>query len=239
MSAPGAAPVLALVPPQPPSQSRLADAFERSPVARRRQALARRWATVGVVTGALLPVPLVAAGPYLGDGVYVGLVLSWAFLLPGCGLALLLAAALARTRDDLRALVLAAVSTAAGFSLLGPAGRLGMEAFASSHAAQLDVIAAERAAALAHVAPRPAWEANAEFARTAAGRALHGLGLDPPTPVSGGLRFTTRPPFAPDLLYADAAFDHGGPRGCARAWVRPVGGRWFLFECGDRQTIGD
>jgi hypothetical protein len=235
MSAAGAAPVLTLHPPPSPARP---GTGELTAQGRRRQVIARRYAVAGCVTGALLPVPLVAAGPYLGAGVYVGLVVSWALLLPGCGLALLLAAALGRTRDDLRALVLVAVSLVMGAALLGPAGRLGTEAFASSHAAELDGIAAERAAALAHVAPAAVGESNAEFERTAGGRALRRLGLNSPTPAEGGLHFTTTPPFAPDLLYADAAFD-GGDRGCAHAWVRPVGGRWFLFECGDRVENGD
>jgi hypothetical protein len=237
MSGAGTAPVLTLHPP--PSLERPGTG-ELTAQGRRRQVIARRYATVGVMTGALLPVPLVAAGPYLGAGAFVGLVVSWALLLPGCGLALLLAAALGRTRDDLRALVLVAVSLAVAVALLGPAGRLGMEAFAASHAAELDGIAAERAAALAHVAPGAVWESNVGFGRTAGGRTLRRLGLDFPTPAHGGLHFNTTAPFAPDLLYADAAFDvEPGPRGCARAWVRPVGGRWFLFACGDRVANGD
>jgi hypothetical protein len=235
VSAPGAAPALALLPPQRPSLP--PPAREPSPAGRRRQVVARRFAAAGCVAGALLPVAFVAAGPYLGEAAYVGLVVPWALLLPGCGLALLLAAALGRTRDDLRALVLAALSLAAGVALIGPAGRLGAEAFVSSHAVELDGVAAELVAAHSSaVARNGSVRTDYTFdGATAPARALARLGLGVPRLTRGGLRFDSSAPFAPDLLYAHASLD-GFPADCPNERVRPVGGRWFLYECRARRA---
>lgn len=233
MSAPAAAPVLTLLPPQRPS---LPSPRELSPVARRRQVVARRVMTAGCVAGALLPLACVAAGPYLGPVVYAGLVLSWAFLLPGCGLALLLTASFGRTRDDLRALVLAAVSLAVCVALIGPAGRLGTEAFVASHAVEMDAIAAQLVASHPWaVGTNGVPQIDYRFEDTAHGRALTRLGLRTPHAVRGGLLFAPDAPFAPAVLYADASLDQLA-NGCADPRVRPIGGRWFLYECRGRRT---
>lgn len=185
------------------------------------------------VTGALLPVPCVAAAPYLHEWVALGLVASWVFLLPCGGFALLLSAVLWRTRDELRALVLAAVSFAVGIALVGPAARAGTEAYVSSHATELDAMAAERVAVLSTL---PAADLQAEIGRFPGSREaadLRRVGLSSPHPVRGGVRFDTDAPFAPSLLYADPAMGRW-PAACARERVTPIGGRWYLYECHDR-----
>lgn len=228
-----AAPVLALLPPQRPS---LPSPRELSPEARRRLVVARRFMTAGCVVGALLPLACVAAGPYLGDVVYVGLVVSWALLLPGCGLALLLSAALGRGHDDLRALVLVAMSLAACIALIGPAGRLGTAAHVSSHAVELDAIAARLVASHPWaVGTNGVPQIDYRFEDTAPGHALTRLGLRTPQVTRGGLLFGTDAPFAPAVLYADASLDNVSG-GCATPRVSPVGGRWFLYDCRGRRA---
>jgi len=238
VSASGAAPtpVLALVPPGP-SPSRPGPG-ELSPEGRRRMVLARRYATAGCVTAAVLPVFCAAAAPYVDDVIVLGFVLSWLFLLPGCGLALLLAAALGRTHDDLRALVMVALALVLGVALIGPASRVGMEAFVSSHAAELDAAAAEQVASHLPLVGAPILETSYLTDGTSNGRALRELGLRRSTPVRGGLRFEADAPFAPSLFYADARLDQARST-CVRESFRPIGGRWFLYECHARSGSSD
>lgn len=226
MSTQAAAPVLALVPPEPP---RLVPA-PATPAGLARRAKVRRVLTGACVTGALLPVPCVAAAPYLHEWVALGLVTSWVFLLPCGGFALLLAAAMWRTRDDLRALLLAGVSLVAGIALLGPAARAGMEAWVSSHAAELDAMAAARVAALAPLDRTGVVDEDRRFSASPEGGAMRRLGLGGPELVQGGLFFRTDAPFAPGLLYADGSLARW-PAPCGRLRVTPLGGRWYLYDC--------
>ncbi|HET7234414.1 MAG TPA: hypothetical protein VFJ16_30650 [Longimicrobium sp.] len=232
MTAPAAAPALSLVPPAPRPALSPADLL-----ATRRIARVRRVATAVCVTGALLPVPCVAAAWYLGDAVYPGLLLGWAFLLPGGGFMLLLSAAAERNRDSLRALLLVALSFAAGIALIEPAARAGTEAFVSSHAAELDALAAGRAAMLAGIAPGDVQQAHERFSASP-GAALRRLGLGAPDVVTGGLVFPTSPPFTPALLYADESLARW-PNACANVRVTLIGGRWYLYECAGTRQFED
>lgn len=235
MSAPAAAPVLALLPPgDPPPRP-----VHPQPAALDHGALqlkVRRATTAACVAGALLPVAFVAAGPYVGDAVFVGLVLCWALVIPGCGLALLLSAAVGRTPNDLRALLAAFLSLALGLALVRPAARAGMEAWVASHGAELDALAAERAKLLRTEGVKGP-DGNTTRAAAANAYALLQMGLPFSSEVSGGLRFSTNAPFAPDLLYADGGGDPG--KGCVRLRVTPLGGRWFLYECSDPAEYHD
>lgn len=234
MSASGAAPALALVAPGP-ARPLPAPAGPLDPA---RRAKVRRVLTAASVTGALLPVPCVAAAPYLGDWVALGLLTGWVFLVPCGGLGLLLATALWRTRDEVRALVLAGVSLVIGLALIAPAARAGTEAYVSSHAAELDALAAERVGVLSKLAPNQLKEATESFRSSRQAVDLRRLGLTSPSPVRGGVRFETLAPFIPALLYADPAMDHW-PRTCSHERVTPIGGRWFLYECHDRSPTYD
>lgn len=240
MSAPAAAPVLALVPPEPPRvvPAPAAPVTPATPADLARRARVRRVLAAACVTGALLPVPCVAAAAYLGEWVALGLVTSWVFLLPCGGFALLLSAALWRTRDDVLALVRVAVAFAVGTALIGPAARAGMQAYVSSHAAELDALAAERVAVLATLPPAELEAEIGRFPGTREAGDLRRLGLHSPYPVRGGVRFDTTAPFAPRLLYADPALDRW-PSPCARERVTPIGGRWYLYECHDRAQYED
>ena len=146
MSAPAAAtaapPPLTLLPAGAPPPSPRPLATPLTPERRRQLRRTRAVCTAMCVTGALLPVPCVAAAQWLHGWEYVGMVVSWVFLLPAGGLALLLCALMTRTADDAKALLLAIGAFAAGIALLQPASGAGMEAYVSSHAFELDAVAA-------------------------------------------------------------------------------------------------
>ncbi|HEX9936068.1 MAG TPA: hypothetical protein VGB15_03070 [Longimicrobium sp.] len=234
MSAPAAAPVLALLPPGDPPLLP-AHAPDRE-VLRQKVQKVRRVTTAGCVIGAFTPVAFTAAGPYLGDAVFVGLVIPWALVIPGCGLALLLSAAITRTRDDLKALLAVFLSLVLAIALIEPAARAGMEAFVASHATELDVLTAERARLLdfGETPDASVVRSGAEDANSAA---LRRMGVTGWSYVNGGLRLRTAAPFAPDLLYADGGGD--SISACNRLSVTPLGGRWFLYECRDASEYHD
>ncbi|HEU4557296.1 MAG TPA: hypothetical protein VFS20_05580 [Longimicrobium sp.] len=234
MSAPGAAPVLTLVPPgdpAPPAGHAQPQGLERTILRRK----VRRVATVAGVTAAFTPAVLAAAAPYLDDVVVAGMVFCWAVVIPSCGLILLLAAALGRTRDDLRPLLAGIVALVLGIALVKPAGRAGMEAWASSHATELDALAEERLRLMiAGELESGGEQTPAAIANTAAFRRM-GLGVG--DYVKGGMRFNADAPFAPDLVYAHPTFGADGE--CVRMRVTPVSGRWFLYECSDPSEYDD
>lgn len=234
MSSPGAAPVLTLVPPgdpAPPAGHAQPQGLDR-PILRRK---VRRVATAASVIGAFTPVVLTAAAPYLDDVVVAGMVFCWALVVPGSGFMLLLCAALGRTRDDLRNLLTAVLALVVGVALVKPAGRAGMEAWASSHATELDALAAERLRLMiAGELDSGGNQTPAAIANTAAFRRM---GLGASDYVKGGMRFNADAPFAPDLVYADPTF--GAESECVRMRVTPVSGRWFLYECSDPSEYHD
>lgn len=227
MSAPAAAPVLSILPPgQPPAPA--ADSVMQ---AHQRQARIRSVAMRTGVSAALFTVTCVAASPYLRGWAGTAFILSWmTFAL--CGLCVVVVATASRTGEDLRAILNGVVAMAIAISLVEPVGRVGMEAFASSHAVELEAIAARRAATLSRTDAANLADERLEFAASADGEALKRLGLRS-EPAEGGLIFRTASPFAPDLFYADPSLH---PRDeCADARMTPVGGRWYLYECMGRR----
>ncbi|MBV9110548.1 MAG: hypothetical protein JO306_14150 [Gemmatimonadetes bacterium] len=191
-------------------------------------------ATGLVVTGALLPVPCVAAARWLGNGVYPGLVVSWALLVPsGClaGLILLVAS---HTLADFRAAALAIASIVVGLVLLPAAGRIGTEAYVSSHATNLESLAA-RLRAEGDAQDEPTWITLNPRSKALADK-LVALGMYSPGVVDGGLLFRTDLPFADALLYADGVPGRI-PLGCSN--IRAIGGRWYIVSCSNGHASDD
>jgi len=220
-----AAPALELriVPPGlPPAAAQAADPAAYA----RRVARTRAVAAAMCVTGALLPVPCVAAQPYLGDAVWVGIAFSWVFLLPVGGLALFVVAARRRTRAELRAMLLAAAAFVASLPLLKGAGHIGQEAWVSSHAAEMEALAARSRTEWVATVPK---DGPSPKANEALQRELRARGYEGPYMVDGGIAFHSHQLFGADLLYAD------GGRADADAWTcrapRAIGGRWYLVRC--------
>jgi hypothetical protein len=183
-----------------------------------RQARTRRWLTGVGVFGALFPLVMVAAGPYLGEIVYGGMAVCWGFLFPGCGLAVLLIAAVNRTRADAEALLLGIASIVVSLVLAEPVGRAASEAYLSSHGVELDRAAAE-------------WVANrAQSTELPAGGVLVRSGIRRAREVDGGVLFSTSFPFGPAFFYADRSMETREP-GCDL--ITPAGGRWYLWQCSD------
>jgi hypothetical protein len=175
-------------------------------------------------------------GPYVDDVVVAGMVFCWALVIPACGVTLLLLTGVSRTRDDGRALLAAILLLVLSIVLILPAGRAGMTAWMDSHAAELDPLAAKLVLLDRTGASRDP-DGSASQAAIATADALRRMGLAYAGAVHGGLRFTSDAPFAPDVLYADPAVR--GENECVRLRVTPVGGRWFLYECGDAREYED
>ncbi|HEX8243224.1 MAG TPA: hypothetical protein VF541_07005, partial [Longimicrobium sp.] len=125
MSASATAPALTLLPPDAPPPAAPPRIVPLTPERARQIRRMRVICTALVVTGALLPVPCIAAAPWLHGAEYLGMGVSWVFLLPAGGLALLLCTLTTRTTDDARALLLAFGAFAAGTALMEPAARVG------------------------------------------------------------------------------------------------------------------
>jgi hypothetical protein len=176
------------------------------------------------LTGALLPLPFVLMERWIGEGQYVGIVGSWLFLLPIGGLVLFIVAVIQRTRDDLRAMLVVAATFAAAVALLPAAGRVGTEAYVSTHAVELDALAA-RVRAEWQPAPLDGRLDETQLAIRAAARRRN---LGRPRVVDGGIVFRSGELFGSDLFYADgvksdAAFQCRHPRS--------IGGRWYTAQC--------
>jgi hypothetical protein len=180
------------------------------------------------VTGALLPSVSILTMPWLGPGSVLGVVVSFVFLLPGGGLALLITTLVNRAREDARALVTAVAALGIGIALLPVAGRVGMEAYVSSHMAEMDRLAAQLTARVEFERQHP--EADRDvIANTPAGLRFQEMGLIP-RPVAEGLLFHTGLPFAPEVLYAHE-LPGAAPALCAKPRLRYVGAHWYLSEC--------
>jgi hypothetical protein len=123
-----------------------------------------------------------------------------------------------------------------GLTLTQPAGRAGMEAWASSHATELDALAAGQVRLVASGGWLDA-DKNLSPAALTITTGLQRLGLRSGDTVNGGLLFRTNAPFAPDLLYTDPSVR--AENECARLRVTPVSGRWYLYECGDASEYED
>jgi hypothetical protein len=216
-----AAPELRLVPPTPVPAA-------PSPDHKRRLRRARVIATWVVVTGALLPVSCVAAARWLGDAVYPALIFSWAVLVAGGCLVGLVVLIASHTAADFRAAMLAIASIVVGVMLLPAAGRVGTEAYVSSHATELESLAA-RLRAEGGTDDMRNWIVLQP--RTQAVRAeLAALGVRNPGVVDGGLVFPTSVPFGGgSLLYADGV---PGRIRLACQDIRAIGGRWYIVGCG-------
>jgi len=210
---------LALLPPEPPRPS--SPAVGRALKSIERPERLRRTPLAVGMFGALFPVACVAAAPYLDDVVIVFMVICWALLVPGCGVALLLLAGFNRTRADLNAVLAGVLTLVAAAALVKPAARAGSEAFVSSHAPEL-----ERGAARWRREWRP-------MSDTPVDGGLRVLGIRAAAPGEGGIRFTTDAPFGPDLFYADPMMNGQG-ESCDR--LTPIGGRWYLWECPDAEA---
>jgi hypothetical protein len=229
VSASAAAPALTLLPPDVPPPAAPPRIVPLTPERARQIRRMRVICTALVVTGALLPVPCVAAAPWLHGAEYLGMVLSWLLLLPAGGVALLLCTLATRTADDARALLLAAGAFAAGIALLQPAARAGTEAYVSSHAAELDALAGAIRVELPagsegdayHAAVRRIYDRRLDDQLRA-----HRLGG--PDVTDGGLVFTSAVFLAPELFYADGGASHI-PFTCRD--LRPIGGRWYMADC--------
>jgi hypothetical protein len=217
------APELRIAPPAPaqPAPRPAAPSAEHG----RRMARARAFAAAMCVAGALLPVPCAAAEPYLGAWVWVGIGFSWGFLLPVGGLALLIVALNSRARADLRAMLLAAATFAADIPLLPLASRVGLEAYVSSHSAELEALAARSRTEWIAGPPRdgPYPESNRAFQRE-----LRAHGFEGPWFADGGLVFVSTQIFGPSVLYADGGRS-GGESRCRD--LRSIGGRWYTADC--------
>jgi hypothetical protein len=219
-----AAPELRIVPPDPPLPAAATQPADPAAHARH-MAQARAVGTAMCVTGALLPVPCVAAQPYLGEAVWVGIVFSWVFLLPVGGLTLFVAAVRLRTRAGLRAMLLVAAAFVASLPLLKGAGRVGQEAWVSSHAAEMEALAV-RYRTEGVEPPKDGTEPEANLALL---REMRAYGYQAVVMVDGGTVFRSGQLFGADLLYADGG--KAGADGWTCSHPRPIGGRWFLVRC--------
>ena len=223
MSAPATAPALALVPPDAPSQL-TARPGEREDRLRR----VRAGGATACVIGGLLPVASAAASPWLHGWEFLGMAISFMLLLPAGGLAMLICAVTTRERDDARAMLLAAAVFVGGIALLEPAARAGTEAYVSSHATELDALAARVRAAIPPDAPEGSRGAMYQLEDGALQRGLRAHRIIGPRPVDGGLVFYTDGLFEPKLFYADGVAS-ANPFDCRN--LRAIGGRWYQAEC--------
>ncbi|HEX6750948.1 MAG TPA: hypothetical protein VF092_26910 [Longimicrobium sp.] len=218
MSAPAAAPALAIVPPDAPQQL-TARPGEREDHLRR----VRTGGATACVIGGLLPVASAAASPWLHGWEFLGLAISFMILFPAGALAMFVCAVTTRERDDVKAMLLAAAVFAGGIALLEPAARAGTEAYVSSHATELDALAARvRAFTPPDVPMNPLLDDGVLLRDLLAHR------LTSPRPVDGGLVFHTDGVFEPSLFYADGVAG-AIPFDCRN--LRAIGGRWYMADC--------
>ncbi|HSU13894.1 hypothetical protein [Longimicrobium sp.] len=214
------APVLALLPPGPAPSPVSASLADRARVVRR----TRAGATAVCVTGALLPLPFVLMERWIGEGQYLGIVGSWLFLFGIGGLVLFIVAVSQRTRDDLRAMLVAIATFVAAVALLPAAGRVGTEAYVSTHAVELDALAA-RVRAEWRPAPPDGRLDEAQLALRAEARRRN---LGRPRVVDGGIVFQSGELFGSDLFYSDGVKNDAAFQ-CRD--LRSIGGRWYTASC--------
>jgi hypothetical protein len=225
---------LALVPPTADAAaSPPFDALVRSSEAQRRGSARARQAAFAMWTGGcalLVAGPLLA--PFSGDLSLVGMGFGGVLLL-GSGLALFGLAVVDRTRESVRALVVAPVMLAATGGLMNPARRAAIELHVAAHQQELDALAAEIRAGFAGT-PRGVDRRNVleVLPRGNFGARFRRLDVERVTPVDGGLLFSTSVGMGYTLLYADGV--RGPADECVKPRMRFIGGRWYERQCLDR-----
>jgi hypothetical protein len=192
----------------------------------------RSVATGMCVSGALLPLPFIAAGRSVGTWEWMGIGFAWTFLLPAGGVLLLICVAVNRTRAELRALLLGAAAITAGIALLPTAARVGTEAYVSSHSGEMDEMAAWGRQHWTWAIGGP-FDAYPEGEHSVSRMTGHRVW---PQFMDGGIAFVSETLFDGDLFYADGV-KSTTPFTCRD--LRAIGGRWYLADCsaGDAEYV--